>query len=217
MTRVTAALLAGAALLTAAPAYAADVYQSAPPVAAAPYVPPSGSFDWSGPYAGAIVGYAFGEHQAQGFGDDDDFSSDGFSAGVMAGQNWQFDNVVVGVEGDVNYAGVDGNGSLAGRNVDIDTKAYGTLRARAGYAFDNLLAYGTGGIAVSHSRGVVDGFSDRSTDIGFAVGAGLEAAVTNDITVRGEYLYVDTGTASFNETNADFSAHTVRLGAAYHF
>lgn len=96
---------------------------------------------------------------------------------------------------------------------------HGTVRARLGYAADRFLPFVTGGIAfadtkhslgcdtsrVSMTRGcggsVAGGFGNggkfedtaSKTRVGYAVGAGVEYAVTNNWTVKAEYLYSNFG------------------------
>jgi outer membrane immunogenic protein len=93
----------------------------------------------------------------------------GFVGGVQAGYNYQFgvgQGFVVGVEADIDYAnfGRRNNNLLFGSftlpqfpgtvftPVNLATKNnsndfIGTARLRAGYAWDRLLVYGTGGLA----------------------------------------------------------------------
>jgi outer membrane immunogenic protein len=99
----------------------------------------------------------------------------------------------------------------------------GTLRGRVGITADRVLFYGTGGLAYGQvkidgsatSSGFFTGipgapactgpgpfgstcqlanWSNSSTKVGWTVGGGLEAAISNGWTVKVEYLYVDLGT-----------------------
>src|SRR5437016_931723 len=52
---------------------------------------------------------------------------------------------------------------------------FGTVRGRAGYAFNNILFYGTAGLAFGELRGVTfGGFSDSHTNAGWTAGVGAE-------------------------------------------
>jgi outer membrane immunogenic protein len=66
------------------------------------------------------------------------------------------------------------------------------VRGRAGYAFDRILVYGTGGAA---SGDVKANFSNdavsTTTGIGWTAGAGVEVALAANWTAKGEYLFVD--------------------------
>lgn len=88
---------------------------------------------------------------------------------------------------------------------------FGTLRARYGYVFDRALIYATGGLAYGGKRGGVGvdqrdyvgstgvttltslSGSGNSNNVGWALGGGLEWALTNTWSVRAEYLHVDLG------------------------
>jgi outer membrane immunogenic protein len=94
----------------------------------------------------------------------------------------------------------------------------GTVRGRlGGLVTPTLLAYATGGFAygsVSHSFSQSSGFglggptlfnesfgTVKNVDAGWTVGAGLEWALGNNFTVRGEYLYVNLRGDSFTTTS----------------
>jgi outer membrane immunogenic protein len=93
---------------------------------------------------------------------------------------------------------------------------YGTMRARLGFLpFDRLLLYGTGGLAYGKvetsklesavfSGGLITNrfwLGDNSDiKLGWTAGMGAEYALTAQITVRAEYLYVDLGQSSATAT-----------------
>ena len=235
-------LLAATTLATAgiSAASAADLpMRSAPP---APYIAAVPLFTWTGFYLGAQVGYGWNANendivlptgfvvQRGDFGD----SGDGFLAGVHAGYNVQLGSFVIGVEGDVEgvfgdddddlvIVGPDGvvftNYGFAGNALDWQ----GSIRARAGFAFDRALIYATGGFAfagVSGSFGLLDSGDDNLT--GWTLGAGIEYAFTNNLTTRLEYRYTnfDGGNNVFNNVSLgsnDIEFHTVRAGLSYKF
>ncbi len=83
---------------------------------------------------------------------------------------------------------------------------FGTLRGRLGFTpADRLLLYVTGGLAygyVSSSTNLFAGgtsFSDSSSEmqVGWALGTGGEYALTNNWSVKLEYLYIDLGSMSY--------------------
>jgi outer membrane immunogenic protein len=87
----------------------------------------------------------------------------------------------------------------------------GTTRGRVGFVVtpDNrLMIYGTGGVAYGggtsnfsvfdSSKGAFWTGSPNSTRVGWVIGGGVEYAVTNNITLKGEYLYADLGSKTFN-------------------
>jgi len=221
----------------------------APVIAAAPV------FTWTGFYIGAQAGYAWGENETSLFFDGaavdigglGDFDNDGFIGGVHAGYNVQFGSFVVGVEADLEAAGIDGDltvtdaafpGYAAGVSSDINFQ--GSLRARAGVAFDRALIYVTGGLAfanIEHTYsatlpagnvfGVPAGTYSESfddTEWGWTLGAGVEYAITNNLTARAEYRYTkfdgieaSTDLIPGGSAEQDLDFHTVRVGVSYKF
>jgi outer membrane immunogenic protein len=104
---------------------------------------------------------------------------------------------------------------LAGDFLSVNGKAslswLGTTRARLGFVAtpDNrLLIYATGGVAYGGGSSNFSAFdsttgafwtgSPSSTRVGWTIGGGVEYAVTNNITIKGEYLYADLGSHTFN-------------------
>ena len=104
--------------------------------------------------------------------------------------------------------------SLAGDFLSVNGKTslswLGTTRGRVGFVAtpDNrLMIYATGGVAYgggSTNFNVFDATtgafwtgSPSSTRVGWTIGGGVEYAVTNNITIKGEYLYADLGSSSF--------------------
>jgi outer membrane immunogenic protein len=137
--------------------------------------------------------------------------------GLHLGYNWQFAPTwVAGVEGDWSWANagssftqpwtsVGGVGINPGSFTTMSSKLnwVSSLRARVGYlAMPNLLAYATGGIAwgridyaatASNLLGNASTTAFSQTQTGFVAGGGLEWAITNNWSLRGEYLYYRLG------------------------
>jgi len=192
-----AAALAGA-LGLASPALAADITV---PVAPAPAPAPL-FYDWTGFYIGVHAGGGVaGEYEADVTtpGDaSDDFDSDGFLGGGQVGFNYQMNQFVIGAEADFSFTDIDGDTTLGIPGVgatplEAETDWFATIRARLGFAFDNFLIYGTGGVAftdVEVTEGLT-GSSDDNTHLGYALGAGIEAGLTQNVSLRAEYLYLD--------------------------
>jgi outer membrane immunogenic protein len=139
----------------------------------------------------------------------------GFMFGAHAGFNQQFGDFVLGAEGDIGWADAKKTAAFSGAVTPLGTalttsatselKYLGTLRGRIGYAPSSQLHfYATGGLAfgeASVTSSVVanavpalrwDG-KKSDTMFGFAIGAGAEYALTQNIILRGEYLYYDLG------------------------
>lgn len=205
-----------------APAAAADAVIIDPVISA----PVLSSYDWSGFYAGVQVGYGWANVDRLNTGGfANSFDADGFIGGIHVGANYQSGAWVFGVEGDIEYSGIDGNDAGVGGAVDtIEIDWIGSLRGRVGYAWDRLLIYGTGGLAFAGVEADADGLiNDSQTHIGWTVGAGAEYAFANNWTTRLEYRYADFGDQDYTlqpvafDANYDIKVHAVRVGLTYKF
>lgn len=225
MTKTTNRILAIAAALLAAgvSAQAADI-----DVAPAAY-------DWSGFYIGGQGGYAFGDadHSFSNGAPDGDSKPDGFFGGLHAGYNAQINSIVLGLEVDAELAGIDGTfqePAAATSSGSTDIKAQGSLRGRVGLAYDRLLPYLTGGLAladVDYGGGPLGGpcCGYSKSPLGYTIGAGIEYALTDMVSTRLEYRYTDFGTKrgglapTFPGVTmpVDLETHAVRLGLSIHF
>jgi outer membrane immunogenic protein len=153
----------------------------------------------------------------------------GVVGGAQAGYNWQSGIVVLGIEGDIQGTGQNGSTTLcvtAGcpTGTGAATAGYklpwfGTLRGRIGFTPDpRWLVYATGGLAVgeinqSLSEGPVGGTpgvvaNTNTTRAGFAVGGGVEAAITGRWTIKAEYLFMGFGTVGLSGTGAPVTTDT---------
>ena len=233
-------LLTGAAagaLLAAAiavPASAADL--SVRPAPAPAYVAPAVPvFTWTGLYAGVNAGAAWGEYGYDVFfpspalfgSFNSGRSGASFIGGGQIGYNWQFNQFVFGLEGDVDGKSLKVTNAFALAGAPFATlegraRIEGSVRARAGLAFDRFLLYATGGWAVTDVRvtGCTAGAcaSDDQTLNGYTVGVGGEFALTNNVSLGVEYRFSDFGRESFNlgtvggaavVTNADLQEHQI--------
>jgi outer membrane immunogenic protein len=190
-----AGLIMLAANALAGAAAAADLgtrYPQQPYVKAPLYTPP---FSWTGFYLGLNGGGGWGSSTWDRTGS---FDLSGGVIGGTAGFNWQTGPAVFGLEGDMDWSGVSGT-TVAGCAAGCTTKNdwLGTARGRAGYAFDRFLPYITGGLAFGDIRASTPGFAGASqTNLGWTIGAGVEAAIVGNWSAKAEYLHVDLG--SFN-------------------
>ncbi|MCO5145910.1 MAG: porin family protein [Aquamicrobium sp.] len=210
------ALSAAAVMGLSAPAFAADVVYQEPP-APAPIIESAPVSSWAGPYAGVHLGYGFGG-SVHDKTVNNDIDTSGWLGGVFGGFNMQNGQFVYGGEADVNYSGVDG--SNAGQ--DARTRLDGSLRARAGVAVnDDILVYGTAGVAAERLRVSVPGASDTNMMLGYTVGVGTDVKLTEDVFARGEYRYSDYGTKTFDfggvSDRIDSSNHRVTVGLGIKF
>ena len=214
-------LIASTALVAfSAAAVAADLPVRTEP---APFVPVPPAFTWTGFYAGVNAGYAWGDFTGTAGGDLFD-DADGFVGGGTLGYNVQLGTFVVGLETDLQWTGLDagpaGTGILAGSASEAELDYFGTLRGRAGVAFDRTFAFATGGLAYGRAEVSIPGFADEQTHVGWTLGAGVEQAFGNNLTAKVEYLYTDLDDETYNldaqrPAGAEFS--TLRAGVNYKF
>jgi outer membrane immunogenic protein len=219
---IRAGFTAAAILATSISAQAADLggRYKAPAYSAPAYA------NWTGFYLGINGGYGFGKSNwTSGAITTGDFNVTGPMAGVTIGYNFQFGTWVLGAEGDLDYSWMKGSTST---NCTPDCQTsntwLGTARARLGYAgWNNWLPYLTGGAAFGNIKMDQGPFSQTFTKIGWTAGVGLEYALWTNWSVKGEYLYVDLGTANCPaadcgaSTDVTFKTNLVRLGLNYRF
>jgi outer membrane immunogenic protein len=180
--------------------------------------------DWAGAYVGVNAGYAAGEFDTSGAAtvDDPTYSANGALGGFQIGYNKQLGTVVIGVEADLQAAGIEESTSGGGATTTTSLDWFSTARGRIGYAFDQTLLYGTGGFALGGvDTSVSGGGSDDKVLTGFTAGAGVEQAFTENLSVKAEYLYVDLQDKQFetgaSDTNAQWDGHVMRFGANLKF
>jgi len=224
-------IFAGAIALLSGSAQAADLpVQRAAPTVAAPVVPAVRYFDWTGFYLGANGGWASGRSRVEfdGLGlPPDRIRSSGWQAGGTTGFNVQLGPMVFGVEGDMDWSDVSGSGNCAAASLtcQVQNNWLGTARGRMGYAFDRVLPYVTGGLAVGDINASVPGIGSASTtNMGWTAGGGIEYGLSRNWSAKMEYLHVnlgnfDCGTAcsSSPPVNVHTSEDLVRGGLNYKF
>jgi len=177
----------------------------------APYTvnQPLNVYSWAGPYLGANLGYAWGSV------DNNPTKPSGFEGGIQGGYNWQTGPWVFGVEGDIQVTGA--NDTFAPWK--FSNPWFGTVRGRAGYAFNNILFYATGGLAFGGLRGETFGLAESHTTAGWTAGVGTEFGLAQNWSAKIEYLYVDLADAHFTITGVSngYQFGMVRAGVNYHF
>ena len=190
-------------------ARAADLYGSGAPLTATQtlYRPDS----WAGPYLGANIGYAWGSVA------NNPAKPSGFVGGVQAGYNWQNGQWVFGLEGDIQATGAEETFAPW----KFSNPWFGTVRGRAGYALNNVLLFGTGGIAFGELRATTFGVSESHTNAGWTLGAGAEIQMgfAPNWSAKVEYLYVDLANSNFVVTGASngYRFGLIRAGLNYRF
>ncbi|MGY8638841.1 porin family protein [Bradyrhizobium sp. 14AA] len=150
-------------------------------------------------------------------------NSSSVTGGFTAGYNWQVNNAVLGLEGDINYFGFKGSATGSAKypcclanftvNSSVSADWLATIRGRIGFlATPNWLLYATGGAAIADVKGnftftdtffggAAESGTIRDTRVGWTAGVGSEYAVGNGWSLKAEYLYVDLGRATTTSTN----------------
>jgi outer membrane immunogenic protein len=208
---LVATLMASAVSFTAMSSVkAADAVEEIPqaPVAVEE---PAPAATWEGYYLGANGSYDWGR-----FGGGDHEGQAG--GGAFTGYNWQSGQIVYGVEADVGY-----NGEKESAGGDREGKAgwNGSVRGRVGYDLNPFMIYGTAGVALQDNKLSDDTSSDSNTSVGYTVGAGAEAFVTNNVTARVEYRYTDFAADDYNldsgSVSKGYDDHSVKVGIGVKF
>lgn len=218
-------LTLAAAIAIGAPltAYAADLPMAPPPPPRAPVFVPPPPFTWTGFYVGINGGYSWNNVSTNdNVGDTASFNANGGIVGGTIGFNYQWNWFVAGFEGDVDWSGMKFSQTAfdsSSLGTSVATVTYkndvlSTFAARFGVAADHTLFYAKAGGAWTQEEidlsgtdpllGTVSG-SNKFSRLGWMAGAGIEYAITNNLTAKVEYNYINFG--SENETlNATFSA-----------
>jgi outer membrane immunogenic protein len=167
------------------------------------------TYSWMGPYIGFNAGYQWGNIT------NNPTNPSGFAGGIQAGYNFQSGRFVFGGETDIQGSTADD--TFAGWK--FSNPWFGTLRARIGVAFNNILLYGTGGLAYGDVRGRLAGVSETHTHLGWTAGLGIEIGLAPNWSAKAEYLYVDLGQQGYAVTGTQngFESNLLRFGVNYRF
>lgn len=209
----------------------------------------SATTDWTGAHVGLTIGelglstnvtpnytngfgYSNNNSGYDGYGGKVRGSGGGAIVGVELGYNYQIDDIVVGGEADYSTGAV-GNSS-ADTYIPISSNRlsnFSTVRARAGYALDHTLIYGTAGLALAKISSsavdyyINDNYYNESTTgfrTGYVVGVGLEQALGSNVSLKVEGLYADFGASTSVDQEGDvfkFSNNVTvgRISLVYNF
>lgn len=206
-----------------------------PRTAPAPYYsspalvsPPRPAFrkeTWAGFYGGGHLGGGLGTIDARGLSGQD-ISIGGLAGGAHLGYNLQFGQVVGGLELDASWLNMDGtrlfSDTASAATARLDWTA--SARARLGYAWDNLMLYGTAGIAYGGlgldvtSAGLS---SSHERVSGLVYGAGVEMKLAPQVSGRIEALRYNFNEERFSTSAGALSVGgdvtTLRAGISWHF
>jgi outer membrane immunogenic protein len=219
--------LVAAAAAVAAPAFAADI--AVPPAAApAPAYRPA-LYNWTGFYLGGHIGGGLLEDTftdtttvTETSGTATTVNPFGLIGGLQGGFNYEFTPWVIGVEGTWTPSYISGTATTTataltptlGTGIDVGSTSaprwYATLAARFGYADDDVLFYGKAGAAVmrvDYTQEIINNGISNSTEtlgehrVGFVIGAGIEYGITENLSAKVEYDFLDFGTQSYSFGN----------------
>jgi outer membrane immunogenic protein len=224
------------------------------PLKAPPMAPPPTS-NWTGFYIGINGGAGWGTAASSidlsgltgftGVGGTVPIGShelNGFLGGGQIGYNWQTGNVVLGVEGDGDWANISGTApcleDVLSCSANVQWTADATVRLGV-LPLSNLLVYVKGGAAWAgvnynlSSSGILTTTSISSslttTKTGGLLGFGTEYLFAPHWTAKIEYNYTDFGSSTNTFVLTDGAAsvavpvqttlqmHTVKAGVNYHF
>lgn len=231
------AAASGGDFASAADLSLAPIYKT--PAAPTPY-------DWTGFYAGGHIGGAWDRRDGSVFDaatgvflTSGSAQSSNLTGGGQVGFNYALSrNWIAGLEADISAADLQSSaiGATAFGEPDNKINAFGTVRGRFGYAWNNVWLYGTGGFAWAHEQlartqqiGTVNlatpGTQESASGIGtgWVAGGGIEWGITPNWVARLEYLHLDLGSQSVTfplaaqRVDATSTIDTVRLGLNYKF
>ncbi len=161
---------------------------------------------------------------------DDDLSGklngSNYGMGFRVGSDYIMGDWVVGAVGDWAFGSTLADDSATGSNTTMQNLL--TLRARAGINLGSALIYATGGYAQAEMEYSINNedldinASDSGWTSGWTIGAGVDLALTDAVSVGLEYLYVDLSNMDYSFDETEFkqdidSIQSVRLGVNYAF
>ncbi len=100
--------------------------------------------NWTGFYAGINGGGGWGGSEFSARFSTDFFDTSGGLVGGTIGYNWQMNQFVFGLEGDIDWSNIRGSAACVGTTCEARNDWLSTVRGRFGYAFDRFLPYVTG-------------------------------------------------------------------------
>jgi outer membrane immunogenic protein len=190
---------------------------------------------WTGAYVGANLGGAYASapwiDPHDGLADNP--STGTFIGGGQVGSNFQFDNLVWGVEADIDGMSVKSQTTDAAGDTRI-FRAYWvtTETTRFGYALNTILFYVKGGFAAGSQRDTLvappvgSGSTGTAARIGWTVGAGVEYGLSHNWSARMEYDFIDLASDHLFVTGSvgkhlpvgvDYTLQRLVAGLNYHF
>ncbi|MCW2273456.1 outer membrane immunogenic protein [Rhodoblastus acidophilus] len=227
-----------AAIMIAAPALAADL----PSRKEAPvYIAPVPMFSWTGFYIGADIGGGWSELNAKPydvFGNNlgsFNTSSAGVVGGGRIGYNYQFNQFIIGVEGDFYGTGIGKTVYYPAIDSSVKTNQdwLASVNGVAGFAIDRTMLYVIGGVAWAGTSATwtpgatwavnTPSYSVNHTYTGYDIGGGVQYAFTPNWIGRVEYRHYGFGSWNYpsnylaQRTGATLNNNIFTVGASYKF
>ena len=210
-------------------AHAADL-SVAPAYVSPPVVAPVPVYTWTGVYVGVNGGYGFGQSTPMSLFSDTfsafSYNANGWLGGGTVGAQLQNGHTVLGLEADIDWANIKGSSSgtvnfngapIGTATLSSTLSSISTARARAGYAYDNWLFFVTGGLAMTNQTSNLSGpigfacgtgafnsppcSSLSELHIGLVAGAGIEYGITQNLSAKGEWIWVVAGAGNTLKEN----------------
>ena len=143
-----------------------------------------GHYDVNGALGGALIGYNIAFSQFANFG--------------------LFNQFIIGAEGDIAGSTLSGSSGACGSGTGLhacggNVFAMADVRARLGLPLGQFMPFIAGGLAVDDIRAYDNLFGTSGThwEAGWTAGAGIDYKITQQISVRLEYLYQDFARQTF--------------------
>jgi outer membrane immunogenic protein len=186
------------------------------------------TYDWTGAYVGVLVGSSC---------EDGDFTYSatggvflnagcGIKGGALMGYNLQVENIVWGIEANIETTGTLTSNGQVGADFEHSMPLIGRLNARVGYAMDDTLLFVTAGGAYAKGE-LIDNVSTTANKLtanhmGWSLGGGIEHALTDQFRLRLDYLFTKFKDAEYETACCTIDGgpggeHEVRAGLIWAF
>src|ERR1700681_5104923 len=137
---------------------------------------PLSTYSWTGLYLGGNLGYQWG------YTSNNPTRPSGSAGGAQAGYNWQTGQFVFGGEADIQLS----SASDTFAPWKFANPWFGTARARVGFALNQVLLYGTLGLAFGGISVDAGGLTEIRTHAGWTGGGGIEIGIAPEVSGKGE-------------------------------
>ncbi|WP_165814524.1 outer membrane protein [Pararhodobacter oceanensis] len=182
------------------------------PPAVVPVIP--SAYDWNGAYVG--VGLAYTRAQTSSTSGNALPDATGGSLGVLAGYNWQNNNTVMGVEAALSFSNLSAT-STCGGVCAVNVENFAAVRGRLGYAVDRTMFFMTAGYATDARSFTDNGVNGSARFNGPTIGVGVEHAMNNDWSVRGDLEHYFFGSETVGANTYSASTSLLRVGVVRRF